>query len=587
MTTNQQQESQLPHQQQQQQSLLTRITSYITPKLGDEGSSSSGDQLNKMNGYTYYQQKQEQLKRQQEQSSKKRKFFSKNSSTPPKPGTITKVRGAQYTLPISGNNNTSSSTTTTTTSNSRNSHSHSSKSDVTNQNNASTTDKPIILETDANHILRVDEAKLQEQIQSITTPSSSSTPVTPIHNNDNLSAAPQQTSRRSFSLTRQPTATTTVSPSSAEDFKYVIVSNDPVDPVELNTGTKSTRNMNATDLDEIINQAKLEKFYKILNKPDVDLESLRKLSWNGIPSPVRAMTWKLVLGYVNCNASRRDQLLQKKRVEYQQMVEKFFNEGTMKKTEYENSLQRQIHIDVPRTNPDVKLFQQKRVQEALERILYIWSVRHPASGYVQGINDLVTPFMIVFLRDELANASGSGGNVPNILNMDVDSIDNELFQNMEADSFWCFTQFLDFIQDHYTFAQPGIQRMVHKLEEITRKIDEPLYNHIQQQGLHFIQFAFRWMNCLLMRELSLKLVIRIFDAYLAEGDNFEILHGYVCAVFLKSWSERLQSFDFTEMVIFIQHLPTQTWTYKEIETLLSQAYMLKVRYEDSSHLNGL
>jgi len=33
----------------------------------------------------------------------------------------------------------------------------------------------------------------------------------------------------------------------------------------------------------------------------------------------------------------------------------------------------------------------------LDRVLYIWAIRHPASGYVQGINDLVTPFITVFL----------------------------------------------------------------------------------------------------------------------------------------------------------------------------------------------
>lgn len=30
----------------------------------------------------------------------------------------------------------------------------------------------------------------------------------------------------------------------------------------------------------------------------------------------------------------------------------------------------------------------------LERILYVWSVRHPASGYVQGMNDLLTPIIL-------------------------------------------------------------------------------------------------------------------------------------------------------------------------------------------------
>lgn len=38
-----------------------------------------------------------------------------------------------------------------------------------------------------------------------------------------------------------------------------------------------------------------------------------------------------------------------------------------------------------------------QVQRAMERILYIWAIRHPASGYVQGINDLMTPLYVVFL----------------------------------------------------------------------------------------------------------------------------------------------------------------------------------------------
>ena len=35
---------------------------------------------------------------------------------------------------------------------------------------------------------------------------------------------------------------------------------------------------------------------------------------------------------------------------------------------------------------------------------------------------------------------------------------------MEADAYWCLSKLLDSIQDHYTFAQPGIQRMVFKLK---------------------------------------------------------------------------------------------------------------------------
>ena len=45
--------------------------------------------------------------------------------------------------------------------------------------------------------------------------------------------------------------------------------------------------------------------------------------------------------------------------------------------------------------------------QVFERILYIWAIRHPASGYVQGINDLVTPFFVIFLSEYLADGQSA------------------------------------------------------------------------------------------------------------------------------------------------------------------------------------
>ena len=44
---------------------------------------------------------------------------------------------------------------------------------------------------------------------------------------------------------------------------------------------------------------------------------------------------------------------------------------------------RQIVVDLPRTNPTIELFQDERVQLSLHRLLYIWAIRHPGTGYVQ------------------------------------------------------------------------------------------------------------------------------------------------------------------------------------------------------------
>lgn len=50
-------------------------------------------------------------------------------------------------------------------------------------------------------------------------------------------------------------------------------------------------------------------------------------------------------------------------------------------------------------NPLLPIFQNKIIQDIFQRVLYVWAVRHPGTGYVQGINDLLTPFFVVFLTE--------------------------------------------------------------------------------------------------------------------------------------------------------------------------------------------
>ncbi len=83
----------------------------------------------------------------------------------------------------------------------------------------------------------------------------------------------------------------------------------------------------------------------------------------------------------------------------------YFGAQSAEHNDAEKEMRNQILKDLPRTSPSVHMFQQKHIQDSLERILFVWSVRHPASGYVQGINDLVTPFFTVFLADEGSNAT--------------------------------------------------------------------------------------------------------------------------------------------------------------------------------------
>ena len=223
----------------------------------------------------------------------------------------------------------------------------------------------------------------------------------------------------------------------------------------------------------------------------------------------------------------------------------------------------------------LSVFQHRRIQLLLEHILYVWAVRHPASGYVQGINDLLCPFIVVFL--------GQHVDVPSC---DPDEIPQEVLEEVEADSYWCLSKLLDGIQDNYTFAQPGIQNKVLKLKELVLRIDAALHNHLAEQNVEFLQFAFRWMNCLLMREIPINHTIRMWDTYMAENsDGFATFHLYVCAAFLISFSKELQVLEFHELLVFLQDPPSKRWGSKEIEVLLSQAFLYKSLFHNAqSHL---
>lgn len=319
------------------------------------------------------------------------------------------------------------------------------------------------------------------------------------------------------------------------------------------------------------------QFERLLEKEVVDLDKLRKLSWGGVPTKYRPTVWRLLLGYMPSKQDRRAAMLERKRQEYVELLQQYYYIPDTDRGTREQTTLRQILVDIPRTNADVKLFQNERIHQCMERVLYIWAIRHPASGYVQGINDLMTPFLVVFLSAFIEEPQ----------TCDLAAVSDESLQIVEADSYWCLTKLLDDIQDHYTFAQPGLQRMVQRMEELVHRCDAELFEHIvERENVQFVQFAFRWMNCLLMRELPLDGIVRIWDTYLCEDSGFESFHVYVCAAILMTFGETLKTLEFQDLVLFLQNLPTKDWVENEIEPLLSRAFILQTYFADApSHLS--
>ena len=280
----------------------------------------------------------------------------------------------------------------------------------------------------------------------------------------------------------------------------------------------------------------IKKITQICSQDFILIEELRNICWNGIPieeSLIRAECWKILLGLYPLKKELKLSTIQRKKDEYLDMCNVYSNalsnpEEVM--NEEELKTYRQIQKDIPRTMPESSLFQNERVQFMLTRVLYIWSLRHPASGYVQGFNDLCIPFFIVYFLEKFPNK-----NIDTILKLNNEEfkiLTEETLIELETTIYYSLTKLLDRIQTNYTHNQPGITKMIQKMELIVDKVDPKLYQYLKQFEIDYVQFCFRWMNCFLIREFPVKLILRLWDTYFSEEKGFSEFHLYVCACLL-------------------------------------------------------
>jgi len=318
---------------------------------------------------------------------------------------------------------------------------------------------------------------------------------------------------------------------------------------------------------------RLQEVAKLCNSKNhqkgmIDFEQLRRDSWLGISGKLRPLIWRLLSGYIPAS-------LDEKRNEYWQFAEEYFHTDCYEKNQ---ETFRQIQLDVPRMSSLTPLFKQKIVQRIFERVLYIWSVRNPEFEYAQGMNDLLTPFFVVFLSEFVPENT-------EIEKFDVSQLVKEEIEIIEVDSFWCFNSLLDTIQDNYTFDQPGIQHKIGELEYLLTRLDDDLTCHFRDHQIEIFLFAFRWMNNILMREIPLSATIRLWDTYLSELNGFSEFHVYVCTAFLRLWSKQLLlENDLQGIMSLLQNLPTQDWDDKNISELTADAYRLMRLFHGAKRL---
>lgn len=107
---------------------------------------------------------------------------------------------------------------------------------------------------------------------------------------------------------------------------------------------------------------KIKEIEKILSEENIDLKILKDKAWHGIPDKFRAITWKILFGYLPPNKNRRELTMKRKREEYTDCIPRYYD-GDTEKSEQEQDMLRQILVDMPRTAPGIPLFHHEIIQK--------------------------------------------------------------------------------------------------------------------------------------------------------------------------------------------------------------------------------
>lgn len=331
-------------------------------------------------------------------------------------------------------------------------------------------------------------------------------------------------------------------------------------------------NSNETEnsLNYLSTSKKQQEFEQLLSEAIVNLEKCRQIAWAGIPPQFRARLWRLFLDYEPISLEQAPSALEHKRKDYFDCMNRMFSEEqTNLRTSSQQQANRQISIDLPRTSKTI--LHDQRVNSLFHHVLFVWAVRHPASSYVQGMNDILQPFFFVFINQFYLNLT------PNEIaqKSNIDDITDEQLKEVEADCFWCFSKLLDGIQDVYTKDQPGLYKMSDNLSYVLSQADPVLSNWILDQNISYTNFTIRWMGCLLVREFNMLQLYRIWDLFVAEPNRIATTQVYICAAMLSSVSKELMNCEQSDFIMKIQSLTPSFWTTEKVEYILSLSFVFE------------
>ena len=139
--------------------------------------------------------------------------------------------------------------------------------------------------------------------------------------------------------------------------------------------------------------------------------------------------------------------------------------------------------------------------DVLERMLYIFAKMNKDVGYVQGMNEIISPIYYCYSLDKTCD-----------------------LENIEADTFWSFSFLMEDIKKYFININDkkkgGICDKINLFELMVSKIHKDIFIKFQNNKIRIFQFAFRWINLFFSQQFILPDLIRIWDSIFCENDRY-------------------------------------------------------------------
>lgn len=342
----------------------------------------------------------------------------------------------------------------------------------------------------------------------------------------------------------------------------------------------------------------LEKFISIFEeKPDLIKKShLKNLCFDSIPEVckrIRPLCWRILLNCLPEEKAKWSYIEENNKRQYEEYINLFLlglgknktasnqkiadnnvqslefkkcNDHPLSKAKNSNwniffsdqSLWDEIAKDTNRTRKDISFFtcenstnlklkypslsknkkenKSEYHYEALTRILFVFAKKYPKIGYAQGMNEILAPIYYCFINDDK----------------------NSIFSsNSEADSFICFSQLMQEIQENFLKIQDsekiGLELQMKDFNELLKKIDSRVFEHMKKNNISVQLFGFQWLLLMLSQEFSIDDVLKLWDSLLSHDKKKEYLN-YMCIAILYIMREEILKGEYSEIILALQNL---------------------------------